>query len=224
MTPQQLPLDLPPVTAMGRADFFESPCNAGALAATLDHSRWPVPRMILAGPRGSGRSHLAHVFAEATGGAVVAARDLAASGLPDRATALAVDDADAVAGNADAEEALFHLHNGAATRGTPLLLTGADLPGTWGIELPDLVSRLAAYPVTPIHPPDDSLLTMVLAKLFDDRQLFPEPEVLTYLVRRMERSLDAARRLVAAIDQRALAERRRVTRTLAATVLAEYAG
>ncbi|MEM8959749.1 MAG: chromosomal replication initiator DnaA, partial [Pseudomonadota bacterium] len=182
MMPQQLPLDLPPVTAMGRADFFEAPCNAGALASMLDHTVWPVPRMILAGPRGSGRSHLAHIFAETTGGAVITARELATSAFPDFATAIAVDDADTVAGDAAAEEALFHLHNGAAARSIPLLLTGADLPGTWGVALPDLASRLAAYPVTQLHTPDDGLLTMVLAKLFDDRQLFPDPEVLTYLV------------------------------------------
>lgn len=223
MTARQLPLDLPPVTAMGRADFFEAPCNAAALEVAVEPARWPVPRMILAGPRGSGRSHLAHIFAEATGGVVLGVQDLSSDELPDTAPAIALDDADAVAGDAALEQALFHLHNAAASRSIPLLMTGADLPGTWGIALPDLASRLAACPVAQVHAPDDRLLTMVLAKLFDDRQLFPDPQVLSFLAQRMERSLDAARRLVAAIDRRALAERRRVTRTLAAKVLAEYA-
>ena len=224
MTVRQLPLDLPPVTAMGRADFFEAPCNQAGLAAAVDPHLWPAPRMILAGPRGSGRSHLAHIVAEGAGGPVLRAEELQAGTLPETTGPIALDDADAVAGDAAREEVLFHLHNATAQHGLPLLLTGADLPGTWGVALPDLVSRLAAYPVTALLAPDDLLLTMVLAKLFDDRQLFPDPQVLSYLAQRMERSLDTARMLVAAIDRRALAERRRVTRTLAAKVLAEYAG
>lgn len=222
MSPVQLPLDLPTATAMGRADFFAAPCNTSALDAALAPGDWPVPRMIFAGPRGSGRSHLAHVFAEAAGGVVLNAQELETDGLLHTAAAIAVDNADSVAGRARLEEALFHLHNAAALRNTPLLLTGTDLPGTWGVQLPDLASRLAAYPVTSVFAPDDTLLTMVLAKLFDDRQLFPDPQVLSFLVRRIERSLDTARNLVAAIDRRALAERRRVTRTLAAEVLEQY--
>lgn len=222
MTPRQLPLDLPPHIAMGRADFFEAPCNAAALASVADPARWPVPRMVLAGPAGSGRTHLAHIFAAATDGVILPSGDLANGAPPPDAAAIAVDDADALAGNAAGEEALFHLHNAAADLGNPLLLVGRDLPGTWGIALPDLASRLAACPVTQLEAPDDRLLTMVLAKLFDDRQLSPDPDTLSYLASRMDRSLDVARGLVAAIDRAALAARRPVTRPLAAAVLAEY--
>ncbi|MCV6598297.1 MAG: chromosomal replication initiator DnaA [Mangrovicoccus sp.] len=222
MSLRQLPLDLPPVTAMGRADFFEAPCNAQGLAAMANPTSWPVPRMILAGPKGSGRTHLAHVFLEATGGVLFHGRSLHGTHALTEAPAVALDDASVLAGDPVGEEALFHLYNATAARGAPLLLIGPDLPGTWGIELPDLASRLAACAVTQLAPPDDMLLTMVLAKLFDDRQLSPDPELLDYLLRRMERSLDAARDLVAAIDRAALASRRKPSRALAAEVLAEF--
>lgn len=224
MTNRQLPLDLPARQSLGRADFFEARCNAAALAAALSAPAWPGPRMIIAGPAGSGRTHLAHVFAEATAAWLLTPGDLArpdaARGAFD-APAIVLDDADRVAGDPAAEEALFHLHNGADRRAVPLLLTARDLPGTWGIALPDLASRLAACPVTRLQAPDDQLLRMVLAKLFDDRQLAVSGDLLEFTARRMHRSLDAARHLVAAIDRASLAERRKVSQRLVARVLAE---
>lgn len=220
MKSDQLPLDLPPQLAMGRADFLESPCNAAALAAVVEPHLWTMQRHVIAGPNGSGRTHLAHVFAEVTGGRVIKP-DAIAEARPGLEP-VAVDDAHLIAGKVAEEEALFHLYNNAQNKAAPLLITGRDLPGTWGIVLPDLASRLAASPLTELHAPDDDLLKMVLAKLFSDRQLFPETEVMTFLVTRMDRSLDEARDLVAAIDSAALAEQRRVTKRLAGEVLKEY--
>jgi chromosomal replication initiation ATPase DnaA len=119
------------------------------------------------------------------------------------------------------EKALFHTLNLARQKSAHVLITAADGPEAWGLQLPDLISRLKALPVIPILPPDDVLLRNVLVKLFGDRQIHVEESVVGYLLLRMPRSLAAARQLVAEIDRRALAEKAEVTRPFVAKVLAE---
>jgi chromosomal replication initiation ATPase DnaA len=132
---------------------------------------------------------------------------------------LVVDDADRVAGNADAETALFHLHNLVLQGGGRLLMTARTPPRDWGLTLPDLASRMIATDPARLDPPDDALLSAVLVKLFADRQITVPPTLVAYLVTRMERSVAAAGALVAALDQLALATKSPITRNLAAELL-----
>lgn len=221
MSGRQLPLELALPPRLGRADFLRGPTNAVALAAAEAPGAWPQGRMLIVGPPGSGRSHLAAIFAQGAGAVILSGRDLT---LPAPAAGYAVDDADAVAGAADREETLFHLHNRAAAEGAPVLLTARETPGAWGVVLPDLESRLLAVATTPLHRPDDALLRMALAKLFDERQLDVGADVLDYLVARIDRSLAAARMVVETLDRAALSRHRRVSRPLAAETLARLAG
>ncbi|NGM45373.1 chromosomal replication initiator DnaA [Rhodobacter sp. SGA-6-6] len=218
---RQLVFDLPAKDGMTRAEFFVSPANALALAALDGWKGWPGGKMLLLGPTGAGKTHLAQIWATETGATVVAAADLAALDLPALAAAgrVAVEDAAAVAGDAQAEAALFHLHNLLAEARGALLLTAAAPPRDWGLTLPDLLSRMQAAPVTRLEAPDDALLSAVLVKLFADRQLAVAPNLIPYLLARMPRSIGAARALVAALDAAALAEGRPVTRALAAGLL-----
>ncbi|PCD77505.1 DnaA ATPase domain-containing protein [Pseudothioclava arenosa] len=217
---RQLAFDLPLKQAQGREDFFVAPANALALA-TLDAPQgWPGRRMLLIGPEGAGKSHLAQIWADAEGALLLAATDLAEADIPTLATrAVVLEDAEALAGNPDAEEALFHLYNLAQAEGGTLLLTARMPPRDWGIVLPDLASRMQALASVKISPPDDALLAAVLVKLFNDRQLTVAPQLIDWLVTRMDRSLATARRLVAALDARALAEGRKISRQLAGEVL-----
>ena len=215
---RQLTFDLPVRAAQGRGDFMVSPSNADALVA-LD-GQWPQGKLVLTGPAGSGKSHLAQVWAGEQGAVALTGADLAAAALGQiDTTAVLVDDADRVAGDPAGEQALFHLHNLVVAAGGRLLLTGGDAPARWPIALPDLASRLAASATAALNPPDDHLLAALLVKLFADRQLRVSPVLIAYLVKRMDRSFAAAGALVAALDARALAERRAVTRVLAAEVL-----
>lgn len=217
---RQLAFDLPARDEMTRAAFFVSPVNALALAAVDGWRDWPGGKMLLVGPSGSGKTHLAHLWAAETGAALIAAADLAGADLPALAAAgrVAVEDADALAGDRAAETALFHLHNLVLPAGR-LLMTATRPPRDWGLVLPDLMSRMQAAPVTRLEPPDDALLSAVLVKLFADRQIAVAPNLIPYLVARMPRSIGAARGLVAALDARALAEGRPITRALAAEIL-----
>ena len=219
---RQLSFDLPRKIARGRDDLFVSPANALAVSLVETPAAWPGGKLVLTGPAGSGKTHLTHVWAAATGARIVAAGDLTAAMVPDLATGpVAVEDVPAIAGDAQAEAALFHLHNLVLAEGHPLLLTGRAGPSHWGLTLPDLRSRIEAAQVAKLPPPDDALLAAVLAKLFADRQVIPKPDVIPYLVAHMHRSFEAAAATVERLDRAALAEARTVSRRLAARILAE---
>lgn len=218
----QIPLPLPSRPALGKRDFFVSPANAMAVAQIEAWRDWPARKMILSGPHGSGKTHLAHVWAQMSGARIVAARDLRLEAIPVLASApVCVEDVETIAGDAAAEEALFHLHNLVLSNGGALLLTAEREPIHWKLGLPDLASRMMGAQLAHISEPDDTLLSALLAKLFDDRQLVPGPEVITYLVRHMPRSYAAAAEIVAALDAEALASHSKLTRHLAVRVLAQ---
>lgn len=223
---RQLAFDLPAAPARDRANFFVAPSNAVALAAVEGWAGWPGRRLLLVGPEGAGKTHLAHVWAEASGARILPAAALTVAAVPEVAAAgrVAVEDADAAAGLAGAETALFHLHNLLAETGGHLMLTARSPAAGWPVALPDLASRMQALPVVRLEQPDDGLLAAVLVKLFADRGLGVQPALIGWLVRRMERSLAFAQRLVAALDARALAEGRAVSRQMAAEVLDSLAG
>ena len=222
---RQLAFDLPAKSAFSREEFFVSPANALALQMLDGWRDWPGRKMVLIGPAGAGKTHLAHIWAAEAGAARVAAADLAQADVPGLAAQVqvVVEDAEAVAGVPQAEAALFHLHNLLAEAGA-LLITASSPPRDWGLALPDLLSRLQAAPVTRLDAPDDGLLSAVLIKLFADRQIAVPPNLIAYLVLRMPRSIGAARALVAALDARALAMGKPVTRALAAEVLDSIGG
>lgn len=217
---RQLAFDLPARAALGRENFFVSPANALALAALDGWRGWPGGRMLLVGPAGAGKTHLAHVWAAEARAVIVPATGLHGRPLPELADqgAVVVEDADHLADPAD-ETALFHLHNLLSAQGGALLLSAATPVRDWGLALADLASRMQAIAVTRLDPPDDALLSAVLVKLFADRQITVAPALIPYLASRMDRSFAAARDLVARLDAQALAEGRPVTRALAATLL-----
>lgn len=218
---RQLAFDLPARVVLGRENFFVSPSNALALAALDGWRTWPARRMLLLGPRGAGKTHLAHVWAAESGAPLVPARDLGGRDLPAlaEAGAVVVEDAESVAGVTADETALFHLHNLLGARSGALLLTATRPVRDWGLSLPDLESRMQAIAITRLELPDDALLSAVLVKLFADRQITVAPALIPYLASRMDRSFDAARALVARLDAMALAEGRAITRQLASSFL-----
>ena len=197
----QLVFALPPRNALGREDLMVGASNADA-AALLDGWRdWPDARLALIGPEGSGKSHMARIWAEEAGARIVAAHALREDDAPAWAEArVAVEDADR---GAD-EAALFHLWNACARTGRPLLLTGRTPPAEWDVALPDLSSRLRSLTPAFIGPPDDALLSVLLVKLFADRQVAVRPALIGWLLRRMERSHAAARDAVETLDREAL--------------------
>lgn len=216
-TPQQLAFELPHRQALGVEDFLVSDSNAAAVALVDRWPDWPVGAAVITGPAGSGKSHLANVWRLRSNAAVAAARDCTIARVPELAAfgALVVEDI----GTRGDDQALFHLLNLVREQRLAMLLTSDVAPGDLDVTLPDLRSRLKALPFATIAPPDDALLRVVLVKLFADRQLAVDPQVIAYLLLRMERSMEAARRLVAEVDRQALMLKRGVSRAVAAAAL-----
>ncbi|MES0808397.1 AAA family ATPase [Roseibium sp. SCPC15] len=216
-TPRQLPLVLPHEAALSRDDYLVGGSNRAAFELLERWPDWPAPVVVLAGPVGSGKSHLVQAFCDETGAAVIAGPDLTEAVVAELVTAPSaiVEDAHLGVDNT----ALFHLLNASRQAGKTVLITSRTWPASWKITLPDLMSRLRAATPVEILEPDDDLLRRVLVKLFADRQIAIDISVVDYLVVRMERSLEVAMRAVEAIDQEALAGRVKITKPLAGRVL-----
>jgi chromosomal replication initiation ATPase DnaA len=217
---RQLAFDLPHRPATGRDDFLVTPSNAKAVGLVDLWPNWPSNTLILLGPPGSGKSHLAAVWHEMTGALIAVPGDIRENNVPKllAEAALVIEDAP---GDALDEPAFFHLLNLAREEKAYVLITALAPPVGWEIGLPDLLSRLKAAPTAQLGAPDDALLRGVLVKLFADRQIGVDEAVVSYLISRMPRELAVARNLVAEIDRRALEERAEVTRHFVAKVLGD---
>lgn len=215
----QLALGFGPRDEFNADGFIASESNNDARSAMKAWHGWPGHVMALVGAAGTGKTHLASIWRDRTGAATIDARRIseALDGL--------AGDRPVLVENVDRgmdEPGLFHLINRAGQDAIPgLLLTARSAPSRWTVTTPDLTSRLAALPVVELGEPDDVLLRQVLDKLFRDRQSPVTPGLIDYLLPRMERSVDSARRLVATLDLVALGRKTPVTRTVVRQVLQE---
>jgi chromosomal replication initiation ATPase DnaA len=219
----QLTFDLPRRKTFERADFLVSNSNSAAVEWIDRWPVWPSTALVVHGPSGCGKTHLAHLWRERASALVLAGETLAETALPALVSAcpprFAVDDADLVA-----ERILLHLYNSCLERRGSLFLTARSEPGSWQVTLADLRSRLRAAVVVGIGVPDDALLSAILVKEFAERQVHVSPEVVAYLIRRMERSFAAARLLAAHLDAAALEGGTAVTIPLARKIFALLSG
>jgi chromosomal replication initiation ATPase DnaA len=214
--PEQLPLDLRHDAATGRDDLVISDPVSAAASIVDRWPDWASPVVIITGPEGSGKSHLAQVWRRKSGAKAV--RPVAGSGAIEAAGEgpVLIEDADR---DGFDETELFHLINAVRSAGSSLLITARSWPLAWGVKLPDLVSRLKAATTVEIGAPDDMLLSQILVKLFADRQVQVDDKLVAYIVSRMERSLAAAQTIVERLDTLALSRGTRISRALAAEVM-----
>lgn len=217
---EQLPLALTHDAAISREDLLVAEPVSAAVAMIDAWPQWNAPVVILTGPAGCGKSHLANIWRERAGAAIIHpklgahAATIAANG------PVLFEDADR-AGFDDNE--LFHVINSVRENGHSLLMTARLWPMSWPVTLPDLRSRLKAATVVEIGEPDEDLLGQVIIKLFADRQLHIDDRIVAFIVARMERSMEAAQGVVDRLDRLALARGTRISRALAAEVLESFA-
>ena len=220
--PRQLTFRWTHSPSFAREDFLSAPSNRDALTAIEVWPNWAGRMLMLVGPEGSGKSHLGAIWARAANAITLLGEELDEHSLEAcaRARAVLVEDADRARRG---ETPFFHLMNIALQNNVWLLLTSRTAPDAWGLSTPDLLSRLRLAPVVHLAPPDVELSEAVLFKLFSDRQLEVEPHVISYIALRIERSLGAARALVATLDNEGLTQSRRITRAMASVALREMA-
>lgn len=217
---RQLAFELPHAESFRREDFLADPSNEAALALVDSWPNWPHRIAAIVGPSGSGKSHLATIWAEQSGARIADAAALVRAEVPRALVTGALVIEDLAPERAD-EQALFHLFNLAREEEAFVLVTAARRLDLDGYALPDLASRLRALPVIALSPPGETLLAAVMVKLFADRQVTVDEETVAFLLGRIERSLAAVRDTVIRLDRAALSRGRRITRALAAELLRE---
>ena len=192
----QLPLDLESGDRYSRDHFIATTELAATMGVLLHPEQWISPHLILLGPSGSGKTHLGHIFAAHTNGVFLRADDTHQLDLASlQAAPYVVDDAERAS-----EDALFHLFNHVQKSGQKLVLLTENQPITWNIKLPDLASRLNAMRILTLPEPDEDLLIAILNKLFAQRAISPSPDFIDYIVRRMDRSVSAAQKIVTELE------------------------
>lgn len=186
--------------------------NAEAVTALADTSEWANSILAVIGPKGSGKTHLGHIWTERH---KAIALDGSKGFVPRqnyRGRALWIDDASL----AD-EYTLFTLINLTITGELKaLLFTDQNMPSDWNVQLPDLHSRLKNVQVARIQEPDEDLLSAIITKLFMDRGLKVSDNLIDYLLVHADRSVDSLRSLIHGLDKQAAAEKVNVTRIFAA--------
>jgi chromosomal replication initiation ATPase DnaA len=213
--PRQLTFALPHAESFTRDNFLEGPANAAGLALVDSWPDWPNRIMLLIGPEGSGKSHLAAIWAEQAGARSTSAHALTPAAVPGALATGALVVEDLRSSDVD-ERALFHLLNLAREDGAFVLMTAREPPSSFQTELRDLRSRLRAVPTVSLLSPDDHLCRALIVKFCADRQLAVDEAIVRYLATRIERSYAALRKAVERLDTEALRLGRPVTRALAA--------
>jgi chromosomal replication initiation ATPase DnaA len=214
---EQLPFDFDHRPSLSGDDFLVASSNREAVAWLDKWPDWPAPFLIIYGPAGCGKTHLAHVFMAKSSAIQLTPAMISDKELPNL---LSTSENFVMDGEgAFDEEALFHIYNDLASRSGHMLITATAPPNDWSIKLADLASRLKAAPAVGIGMPEDDLIKAVLGKLFSDRQVRVESGVIDYVMKRMERSLNAARQFVELADKAALVEMKGITLPLARQVL-----
>jgi len=214
LAPRQLVLALDHSVSFAREDFLRGPSNAAALTLIERWPDWPDRIVAVIGPEGSGKSHLAAIWAEATGARILSAKLLSLSDLPAAFATGALVLEDLEFAGLD-ERALFHFLNLARENGAFVLITSRSPLSTFPVAIRDLASRMRAVPSVTMSSPDDALLRALIVKLAADRQISVDEALVNYLANRIERSFVAARAAIDRLDEEALRQHRPVTRALA---------
>lgn len=207
---KQLILPLGHSPAFEDKDFIVSSANKEAHQSLMSRPQWSHPCLSIYGDRGCGKTHLSHIWQEKTKAQYFTGHDfnrIEIESLLKGESPLILDDAHFI----EKEEKLFHFYNHIMDKKRGFLLLSLFPPSQWTFKLPDLKSRLKVIPAIKIHAPDEALLSRLITKLFQDLQVHVEGDVVSFLLKHMERSFQSANTWVEKLNRASLIQKRRVT-------------
>ena len=224
---EQLVLGLNLKEALEKEDFFISSSNIEAVTLLDNTDRWGSGVLLLVGPKGSGKTHLSHVWCKENKAKYLELETILQEmekGL--NHDLVCVEDID-IYENAERqkkskiEEGIFHLINSVGSRGGKLLISSSKMPNALSIDLKDLESRLQSFSKTNIKEPDDSLVMALLLKYFNDRQIYIKHSSLAYIASRINRTYSSIYEFVNYVDHKSLVLKAKLTRPFIDTALAQ---
>jgi DnaA family protein len=241
-TMRQLPLGVR-LPDRARFESFEPRNNERAIAHLRALAAGAAREVTwLAGPAGSGKTHLLNAVCAA----VTTAGDGAPGGTASRSTGivplaaalapgpellegrggagiLCLDDVDRVLGNGAWERELFRVYLRTEEQGGALLLSAQQPPALLKFALPDLASRLGAAQVFQLRALDEAGQRDALRLRAGLRGLTLPDETLHYLQSRFPRDMRTLYQLLDTLDAAALEAQRRITVPFIREVLASRA-
>ena len=203
VSPRQLLLALDHSVSFSREDFLQGPSNLAAFSLVERWPDWPDRIVALVGPQGSGKSHLAAIWAEVAGARVLSAKLLSQTDLPAAFATGTLVLEDLEFEGLD-ERALFHFLNLAREQAAYVLITSRSPLTTFPVTIRDLASRMRAVPSVALAAPDDALLRALIIKLAVDRQIAVDEVLVSFLANRIERSFAAAHQAVRRLDEESM--------------------
>jgi chromosomal replication initiation ATPase DnaA len=204
---EQLVFDIPVHASLSIEDFVVGPNNEKAVKLVEIWPDWPGHCLVLVGQKASGKSHLAGIWRIKAKALLIDPDKNDWAKLFQKGQPVLVENAHLVKN----EEGLFHIYNWTKETGGHFLLTAQHPPSKWNLKLADLSSRLKTAPLATIDLPDDKLLASILTKHFSDRQIIVEDKVIRYLVLRIERTFESAKRVSKDLDDIAFKEGKKIT-------------
>ncbi len=223
---EQLIFNLNGKCGVGLENFFISKSNELAVNVVKNWKEWPTKKLLLIGPPGSGKSHLAEFWAEEVGADKISIGDIGDFDIVrlSEKRGLLIDNIDKLATlsfthQRIVEEKLFYLLNLTMQTSCYFMMTSSTALSSWGLKLPDAISRLKTGVTAELFPPDDKLLVAVMLKQFDDKQIKVSPEFISFVSKRISRSFDSIREFVDLIDKLSLKRKRDITIPIASELI-----
>lgn len=216
----QLPLGVQLAQTAGFDSFLAGPNLEAVRALQALAGPEAPPRLLLFGPRGSGKSHLLQALAQRAGAslgcAYVPLAQLGDAGIEaigglEALDLVCLDDVDAVAARRDWAEALARLLDAMRAHGGRIAASAAAPPERLASALPDLRTRLSQAAVYGLKPLGDEARAQLLLQRARARGLELPLDAAHHLLARLPRDPGSLVGALDRLDRALLSAQRRLT-------------